>query len=70
MRGAFMAAAAARRKQASARNDGEPDESGEDIGRELFRLVAKARELGRDPEMELREAARRYRDRVQAWERS
>jgi XTP/dITP diphosphohydrolase len=51
-------------------NDGEPDESGEDIGRELFRLVTKARELGRDPEMELREAARRYRDRVQAWERS
>ena len=49
---------------------GEPDRLGEDIGRELFRLVARARELGRDPEMELRAAARRYRDRVQAWERS
>lgn len=48
---------------------GEPEGSGEDIGRELFRLVARARELGRDPEMELRAAARRYRDRVRAWER-
>jgi hypothetical protein len=27
-----------------------------------FRLVAKTRELGRDPEMELRAAARSYRD--------
>jgi MazG family protein len=42
----------------------------EDIGGELFRLVAKARELGIDPEMELRAAARRYRDLVHAWERS
>ena len=41
-----------------------------DIGRELFRLVARARELGRDPEMELRAAARRYRDLARAWERS
>ena len=41
-----------------------------DIGRELFRLVMKAREAGRDPEMELRAAARRYRDLVRAWERS
>ena len=43
---------------------------GGDIGRELFRLVVKAREAGRDPEMELRAAARRYRDLVRAWERS
>jgi uncharacterized protein YabN with tetrapyrrole methylase and pyrophosphatase domain len=43
---------------------------GEGIGRELFRLVARARELGRDPEMELRAAARRYRDLVRVWERS
>ena len=42
----------------------------EEIGRELFRLVLKARETGRDPEMELRAAARRYRDLVRAWERS
>jgi XTP/dITP diphosphohydrolase len=41
-----------------------------DLGRELFRLVAKARELGLDPETELRAAARRYRDLVNAWERS
>ena len=45
-------------------------DSGEDIGRELFRLVVKAREAGLDPEMELRDAARRYRDLVRAWERS
>jgi XTP/dITP diphosphohydrolase len=51
-------------------SNGEPDGPGEDIGRELFRLVAKARELGCDPELELRAAARRYRDHVQAWERS
>ncbi len=43
---------------------------GEDIGRELFRLVLKAREAGLDPEMELRAAARRYRDLVRAWEHS
>ena len=49
---------------------GEPDGSGDDIGRALFELVAQAREAGRDPELELRAAARRYRDRVRAWERS
>ena len=48
--------------------DGAAD--GEDIGGELFRLVARARELGIDPEFELRAAARRYRDLVHAWERS
>jgi NTP pyrophosphatase (non-canonical NTP hydrolase) len=42
----------------------------EDIGGELFSLVAKACEEGLDPEMELRAAARRYRERVHAWERS
>ena len=57
-----------------ARLDGDPGsgelaEGGEDIGRELFRLVARAREAGRDPEMELRAAARRYRDLVRTWER-
>jgi XTP/dITP diphosphohydrolase len=46
-----------------------PAESDGDIGRELFRLVARARALGLDPEMELRAAARRYRDLVRAWER-
>jgi XTP/dITP diphosphohydrolase len=49
---------------------GAPGQAGEDIGMELFRLVAKARELGLDPETELRATARRYRDLVRAWERS
>jgi len=47
-----------------------PVGAGPDIGRELFLLVVKAREAGLDPEMELRAAARRYRDLVRAWERS
>lgn len=50
-------------------DDSRPRGAGEDIGRELFVLVAKARELGLDPEMELRAAARRYLDLVHAWER-
>jgi len=45
------------------------DEPGAEIGRELFRLVAAARAAGRDPELELRAVARRYRDLVRAWER-
>jgi XTP/dITP diphosphohydrolase len=49
----------------------EAPETAEDseLGAELFRLVAKAREAGLDPELELRAAARRYRDRVREWER-
>ena len=50
--------------------DPDPADPAGDIGRELFRLVAQARAAGRDPEMELRAAARRYRDLVHAWERS
>jgi XTP/dITP diphosphohydrolase len=42
--------------------------SGDDIGGELFRLVAAARTADRDPEMELRAAARRYLDLVRRWE--
>jgi XTP/dITP diphosphohydrolase len=55
-----------------ARLEEDPGSAGpsDDIGRELFRLVTKAREAGRDPEMELRAAARRYRDHVHAWEQS
>jgi XTP/dITP diphosphohydrolase len=55
-----------------ARLEGDPggDGPGGEIGRELFRLVVKARDAGLDPEMELRAAARRYRDLVRAWERS
>ena len=58
-----------------ARLDGDPEDieldgdAGE-IGRDLFRLVARARAAGRDPETELRAAARRYRNRVREWERS
>jgi MazG family protein len=48
----------------------EPRESGPNIGRELFQLVARARKADHDPEMELRAAARRYRDLVRGWERS
>jgi XTP/dITP diphosphohydrolase len=49
---------------------GEPADPSADVGRELFRLVATAHEAGRDPEMELRAAVRRYRDLVRTWERS
>jgi len=41
-----------------------------DIGAELFALVARARAAGLDPELELRAAARSYRDRVQTWEQA
>jgi XTP/dITP diphosphohydrolase len=51
-------------------DSGESDPQGGCLGRELFRLVMKARELGLDPEIELRAAARRYRDLVHHWERS
>jgi hypothetical protein len=39
-----------------------------DLGQELFDLVQRARELGLDPELELRSAAHAYADRVRAWE--
>jgi XTP/dITP diphosphohydrolase len=48
----------------------EPGPPAPDLGRELFRLVARACELGLDPETELRGAARRYCDLVRAWELS
>ena len=44
--------------------------SGEELGDQLLRLVAAAREAGLDPELELRAAARRYSDLVRDWERS
>jgi MazG family protein len=51
--------------------NGEAEPNGvSDIGAELFSLVAKARAVGLDPELELRAAARRYRDRVQTWEQT
>jgi XTP/dITP diphosphohydrolase len=51
-----------------ARLDGGRGASGDDIGAELFRLVAEARAAGVDPEMELRAAARRFGDVVRSWE--
>jgi XTP/dITP diphosphohydrolase len=46
------------------------DGAGDGLGAELFELVAKARAAGLDPELELRGAARRYQDRVHAWEQA
>jgi XTP/dITP diphosphohydrolase len=43
-------------------------EAGTTIGDRLFELVTVARAAGLDPEMELRSAARRFGDRVRAWE--
>jgi MazG family protein len=40
------------------------------VGAELFALVARARAAGLDPELELRAAARAYRDQVHAWEQA
>jgi len=42
----------------------------ENLGDELFRLIAKASQAGIDPELELRSSARRYADLVRSWERS
>jgi XTP/dITP diphosphohydrolase len=43
-------------------------DEGRRLGAELFALVARARAAGLDPELELRAAARRFGDRVRAWE--
>jgi XTP/dITP diphosphohydrolase len=69
------ALALAAQLQRRAARAGVPDElarldGDEDIGGQLFRLVAKARGEERDPEMELRAAARRYLDRVHRWEQA
>jgi XTP/dITP diphosphohydrolase len=47
---------------------GRGDGTVSEIGAELFALVGRARAAGLDPELELRSAARAYRDRVLAWE--
>ena len=46
------------------------DTDGEHLGEELMRLVARAREAGLDPELELRAVARRFAERVRDWEQS
>jgi XTP/dITP diphosphohydrolase len=50
--------------------DGGSATPSQDIGDELFRLVARASKAGIDPELELRSAARRYADLMRSWERS
>ena len=47
--------------------DGQAPGGVSEIGAALFSLVARARAAGLDPELELRAAARSYRDRVQRW---
>jgi XTP/dITP diphosphohydrolase len=42
----------------------------QEFGDELMLMVARARNAGIDPEMQLRRAAGRYADRVRDWERS
>jgi XTP/dITP diphosphohydrolase len=56
--------------QASAGSQAGGRDAPSEIGAELFALVERARQAGVDPELELRAAARAYRDRVQSWERS
>src|SRR5215470_3352585 len=47
--------------------DGQVPGGVSEIGAALFSLVAQARAAGLDPELELRAAARSYRDRVRRW---
>jgi XTP/dITP diphosphohydrolase len=47
--------------------DGQGPDGVSEIGAALFSLVARARAAGLDPELELRAAARDYRDRVRHW---
>ncbi|MFB9836036.1 MazG family protein [Actinoallomurus acaciae] len=58
--------------QRRAAKAGAPQElfSDEGTGAELFALVNRLRAEGRDPETELRAAARRFHDRVRDWEDS
>ena len=49
---------------------GAPVPSAEGLGGELWALVARCREVGLDPEVELRRVARDYRDRLAAAEAS
>jgi XTP/dITP diphosphohydrolase len=63
---------AARPEGESARDEPARDEQARvsPLGAELFALVARARAAGLDPELELRQAARVFAERVRAWERS
>ncbi len=50
-----------------AAGDGQEPDGVSEIGAALFALVAQARAAGLDPELELRAAARSYRERVRRW---
>jgi MazG family protein len=56
--------------EADGAGDGQRDAQGDALGDRLFALVATAHAAGLDPELELRAAARRYAERVRAWERA
>ena len=56
--------------EADGAGDGQRDAQADALGDRLFALVATARATGLDPELELRAAARRYAERVRAWERA
>ena len=47
--------------------DGQGPDGVSELGAALFSLVAQARAAGLDPELELRAAARSYRDRAKRW---
>jgi XTP/dITP diphosphohydrolase len=47
--------------------DGQEPDGVSEIGAALFAVVAQARAAGLDPELELRAAARSYRERVRRW---
>jgi uncharacterized protein YabN with tetrapyrrole methylase and pyrophosphatase domain len=47
--------------------DGQAPDGVSEVGAALFSLVAQARAAGLDPELELRAAARSYRERVRRW---
>ena len=66
---ALSLAAKLQRRAAKA---GAPEElfADDGVGAELFALVARLRAEGHDPETDLRAAARRFHDRVRAWEDS
>jgi len=66
--GADSAGAGAGGAESAGAESGAAGPAPSELGAELFALVARARAAGLDPELELRAAARVYRDRVYAWE--
>lgn len=64
-----LSLAAQLQRRATRAGFGDELPGGSGVGEELMALVARAREAGVDPELELREAARRFAARVRAWER-